>query len=143
LTPISYGLVGLGDQLVNVGEREALWLNNDGDTAHNVVIGPVKLGDWVLTFEPPPAITKGRLARVLVFSICKPGPSGANTQMMRLDNAWMDVSKAQGPFERVGFPLSYTDFYGNKFSAACAIVRDPNIRGNPFRLESVDTSSTP
>jgi hypothetical protein len=32
LTPISYGLVGLGDQLVNVGEREALWLNNDGDT---------------------------------------------------------------------------------------------------------------
>jgi hypothetical protein len=80
------------------GYREALWLHNDGETAHNILIGPVEIGDWTLTFEPAIPVPKGP-ARVLVDSIAKThsnGGSQQHEQVMRLEDAWMDVSGKKG-----------------------------------------------
>lgn len=133
LTPLHYGQLGLGDQIVWAGYREALWIQNDGETANEVRVEPLAVGDWIVTFEGPVTITHGR-GRVMVESIRKQEQSGG-VNTTHLNHAWEDAYSTHGTIASVRLRVSYRDFHGTPYCSECSLQRDALVVGDsPFRV---------
>jgi hypothetical protein len=134
LTPLRYGRLGLGDEIMWAGYKEALWIQNDGETANDVRVEPLVVGNWIVTFEGPITITTNGRGRMMVESIRKPEQSGGSTTMY-LTHAWEDAYTTHGTIGSILLRVSYKDFHGSSFCSECALQRDVlTVGDSPFRV---------
>jgi hypothetical protein len=134
LTPLRYGRLGLGDEIMWAGYKEALWIQNDGETANDGSVEPLEVGNWIVTFEGPVTITTNGRGRVLVQSIRKPELSGGSTTMY-LTHAWEDAYTTHGTIASVRLRVSYKDFHGTPYCSECSLQRDVlTVGDSPFKI---------
>jgi hypothetical protein len=117
---------------------EALYLHNEGETAHEVRVEELRIGEWMVQFEDtlPLLKTDGHIRVTKMLKVTNL-PNGTRHMdiLDSLDHVWNDAQKEHGTIERKSLRIRYRDFDQNPYGTVCTIERDVSVRGAaPFRI---------
>jgi hypothetical protein len=126
--PVAYSHVDYVQEIFS-GYREFLAVSNDGESAYDLKVETLRVGGWVVEFEPFPLL-KG-VGRILESRISKTKMIGGQQDLaitQKLDSAWLDAQKEQ-TFEKLVIQIRYVDFRHRPFVSTCSIERRHSPRG--------------
>jgi VanZ family protein len=125
-------VVGYGD----TPDGEALYLRNDGDIAYDLRVEEMRIGRWLVRFEPIGLLLDvGSIRSQISKAMFREGIPSVQ-YMERLDAAWKDAeAELEMLVERKPLHIDYYDFDGNPFRTDCTLVRDVlAAAGSPFSI---------
>jgi hypothetical protein len=137
-----YEKCGEGEALM-YGPYEFLLVSNDGDdSAHDIKIVPLRVGEWNVEFDQLALLKPAQTARIRVRSIKKTVGYDAEAGIAKLqtaqglDSAWRDAITSTGDLGKIPIKVFYRDFKPTHFRTVCSIQRDVLNRGGlPFLIE--------
>jgi hypothetical protein len=127
-----------GAPIVNSCPVEGLYLHNNGETAYDIRIDKVIVGNWIAEFKRVEMLKKGDRGFSALESINRivyQRGTRCNESLQSLDSAWRVALKEGVALDAVGVHFSCNDSRQNKFPYCCTIERDQTRRGDlPFRI---------
>lgn len=129
--PVDYTRVSEAEVIYS-GYKEFLRVSNDGDSAYDLRVETLRVGQWNVEFAPLNYL-KG-LDRIFVSKISKTTyvdgfPHSEIAQ--RLEVVWHEALRTQ-PFEKLELAIHYRDYKHNAFLSVCSIEIDRHPNGMIF-----------